>query len=371
MIVATGEAEMSAPEDEVIARLDGGVGRLTLNRPRALHALNRGMCLAMTRALLAWREDPAVRLVLLDHAGERGFCAGGDIRMIAQSGYLGDGEAAAFFRAEYQLNHLMMVYPKPIVAVMDGIVMGGGVGVSLPCPLRIATERTVLAMPETGIGLFPDVGGGWHLPRLPRRSGYWLGLTGARVRAADCRLLGLATHVVPSDRLEDLKARICAEPGSAAALLDAAHEDPGPAPLATHLDELEAAFSRPTVQGVIDALEAGSDWGRAQAADLAGKSPQSMLVTWRQLEEGAAMASFAEVMRMEFRLGSRVVGLHDFLQGVRAVIVVKDNAPHWYPATLADVPNAALDRIFAPLPEAEEWRPLPHAEEGPKAAASV
>ncbi|MBU2401141.1 MAG: enoyl-CoA hydratase/isomerase family protein, partial [Alphaproteobacteria bacterium] len=171
-------------EPEIIARVENGVGRISLNRPKAIHALNRAMCEAMTEALLAWREDAAVQSVLIDHAGERGFCAGGDIRMIAESGAGDASEAKAFFLAEYRLNHLMFDYSKPITAIVDGIVMGGGVGISEPAPIRIATERTTYAMPETGIGLFPDVGGGWFLPRLPGQTGVWLALTGARLKAA-------------------------------------------------------------------------------------------------------------------------------------------------------------------------------------------
>jgi enoyl-CoA hydratase len=160
-------------ESEVITRIENGVGRITLNRPKAIHALNRPMCEAMIEALLAWRGDDAVQSVLIDHAGERGFCAGGDIRMIAESGAGDASEAKAFFKTEYQLNHLLFVYPKPITAVVDGIVMGGGVGISEPADVRIATERTTYAMPETGIGLFPDVGGGWFLPRLPGQTCGW------------------------------------------------------------------------------------------------------------------------------------------------------------------------------------------------------
>ena len=172
-------------EPEVLTRVENGVGRITLNRPKAIHALNRAMCEAMIEALLAWRGDDAVSSVLIDHAGERGFCAGGDIRMIAESGAGDASEAKAFFKTEYQLNHLMFEYPKPITAIVDGIVMGGGVGISEPADVRIATERTTYAMPETGIGLFPDVGGGWFLPRLPGQTGVWLALTGARLKAAD------------------------------------------------------------------------------------------------------------------------------------------------------------------------------------------
>ena len=164
---------------EILTRIENGVGRITLNRPRAIHALNRAMCEAMIEVLLAWRDDAAVRSILIDHAGERGFCAGGDIRMIADSG-AGDGvDARAFFLIEYRLNDLMFGYPKPITAIVDGIVMGGGVGISEPADVRIATERTTYAMPETGIGLYPEVGGGWFLSRLPGQTGVWIGLTGA------------------------------------------------------------------------------------------------------------------------------------------------------------------------------------------------
>ena len=176
--------------DPVLVTLEGRVGRLTLNRPEALHALTLGMCQIMTDALRVWREDETVEMVLLDHTGPRGFCAGGDIRMLAESG-AGDGaEARAFFHLEYRLNHLLMDYPKPVVALMDGVVMGGGVGIALPARYRVATERTTFAMPETGIGLFPDVGGGWHLPRLAGQTGYWLALTGARLKAAAVASLG-------------------------------------------------------------------------------------------------------------------------------------------------------------------------------------
>ena len=161
---------------EVLCRIEGSVGRITLNRPRAIHALTTDMCRRMTEALLAWREDPQVELVLLDHAGERGFCAGGDIRMLAESG-AGDGRLAReFFFVEYRLNHLLFEYPKPTLAIMDGITMGGGVGLSRPCRFRVATEQTTFAMPETGIGLFPDVGGGWYLSRMSDHMGLWLAL---------------------------------------------------------------------------------------------------------------------------------------------------------------------------------------------------
>lgn len=343
-------------EAEVITRIDGSVGRITLNRPKALHALNKGMCEAMTDALLAWRDDDAVRSVLIDHAGERGFCAGGDIRMIAESGATDAVEAKAFFLAEYRLNHLMFEYPKPITAIVDGIVMGGGVGISEPAGLRVATERTTYAMPETGIGLFPDVGGGWFLPRLPGETGTWLALTGARLKAADTVALGIHTHFVASEAVEALKADLLSKGPEAVA--EHASEAVA-APLAPHREAIDRLFAHDAVEAIFEALEAdGSDWALAQLAILRTKSPQSLKVTLRQLRAGRAMTDFAEVMAMEYRLGGRVVRTHDFQEGVRAVIVDKDNAPKWSPETLEDVSDADLDALFAPLPADEEWTPL-------------
>ena len=341
---------------EVLTRIEGSVGRITLNRPKALHALNLGMCEAMTAALLAWRDDDAVLSVLIDHAGERGFCAGGDIRMIAESGATDAVEAKAFFLTEYRLNHLMVEYPKPITAVVDGIVMGGGVGISEPADVRIATERTTYAMPETGIGLFPDVGGGWFLPRLPGETGTWLALTGARLKAADTVALEIHTHFVASDAVETLKDDLLAR--GPAAVADHAG-DPGPASLAPYRDAIDRLFSHDRVEAIFEALEAdGSDWASAQLATLKTKSPQSLKVTLRQLRAGRRMATFAEVMAMEYRLGGRVVRTHDFQEGVRAVIVDKDNTPKWSPATLEGVSDADLDALFAPLPADEEWTTL-------------
>jgi enoyl-CoA hydratase len=319
------------------------------------------MCQIMTDALLGWREDRAVELVLLDHTGPRGFCAGGDIRMLAQSG-AGDGnKARAFFHLEYRLNHLLMTYPKPVVALMDGVVMGGGVGIALPARYRIATERTSFAMPETGIGLFPDVGGGWHLPRLAGQTGYWLALTGARIKAADCLALGLATHYVESAKLEALKADllVASGPDQIAASLAAHASDPGPPPLTPHRAVLDDCFSAPSAEAVMDRLERdGSDWAKAQHTALKTKSPQTLKVALRQLQTGAGLTDFASNMVMEYRIGARVVQRHDFLEGVRAVIIDKDNAPKWAPATLAAVDEALLDAIFAPLPADQEWTPL-------------
>lgn len=348
-----------AAEAPVLTRIEGGVGRITLNRPKVLHALNTGMCLEITRALLAWKDDPAVQAVLIDHTGERGFCAGGDIRMIADSG-AGDGEAAKrFFLAEYRMNHLLFVYPKPVAVIMDGIVMGGGVGISAPAKVRIATERTTYAMPETGIGLFPDVGGGWFLPRMPGQSGIWLALTGARLKAADCLALGLATHVVESGRVEALKAAILGDAEAVFGAPELFAGSPGAAPIQPHRSDIDRLFAFDTVEEIFAALDAdGGEWAQGQFAILKTKSPQSLKASLRQMRTGAKLSSFAENMAMEYALAGRIVRTRDFQEGVRAVIVDKDNAPKWSPADLSGVADADLDRLFAPLPAEEAWTPV-------------
>ncbi|MGR4866244.1 enoyl-CoA hydratase/isomerase family protein [Caulobacter sp. LARHSG274] len=346
-------------QPEVLVRVQKNVGRLTLNRPQALHALTQTMCEIMIGALLDWRDDPEIYMVIIDHAGERGFCAGGDIRMLARSG-AGDGvEARAFFHTEYQLNHLLFTYETPVVALLDGVVMGGGVGISMPAHYRIATERTTFAMPETGIGLFPDVGGGWYLPRLPGKAGLWLALTGARIKGADCLRLGIATHFVEFGAVEGLKKAIVADPRRIDDILKKYRADAGKAPLVSVEQDLNRLFVGDSVEQIFEFLEAdSSDWGKAQLAVMQTKSPQTLKVAFRQLEAGAAMTDFADNMAMEYRIGARVVQRHDFLEGVRAVIIDKDNAPLWDPAELAGVTDAMLDEIFAPLPAGQEWTPL-------------
>ena len=353
----TPSPEPAAPE--VLVAVERTVGRLTLNRPKALGALTTTMVALMTEALLAWRDDDAVTTVLIDHAGERGFCAGGDIRFLADSARVGGEGARHFFHTEYQLNHLLMTFPKPVVALMDGVTMGGGVGIALPARYRVATERTTFAMPETGIGLFPDVGGGWHLSRLHGAVGVWLALTGARIKAAGCEILGIATDVVPSDRLAELKSRLIANPAAVETILTELESDPGRSEMIEHHDSIDRLFSGPTLEAIFAALAAdGSDWALSQLAILGTKSPLSMKVALRQLQAGRAMTDFADNMAMEMRIGARVVMSHDFAEGVRAVIVDKDNKPQWEPATLEGVTDAMLDAIFAPLPADQEWKPL-------------
>ena len=345
---------------EVLVRVDGRVGRLTLNRPKALHSLTLNMCQLMIDALLAWQDDAGVELVLIDNSGERGFCAGGDIRLLADSA-ASDGRAAReFFHLEYRLNELMFRYAKPVAAIIDGVVMGGGVGISMPARFRVATERTTYAMPETGIGLFPDVGGGWYLPRMPDHIGMWLAMTGARIKAADCELVGVATDYVESGRIEALKAALVADPAAIEGLLTEFEGDAGRPTIAAHQDEIARIFSLDSVEAIVVALKAAdTDWAREQLQVLATKSPQTIKVAFRQLGLGAKAKTFAENMAMEYRISARVVMRPDFTEGVRAVIIDKDNAPKWEPSTLEAVTEALLDEIFAPLPADQEWSPLP------------
>lgn len=344
--------------DDVLIFTEGKAGRIRLNRPKAIHALNTGMCRAMLDALTAWRDDPAVEIVMIDHAEGRGFCAGGDIRMIAESG-AGDGsQARDFFRVEYQLNHALFTYAKPVLAFMDGITMGGGVGISQPAKYLVATENTKFAMPETGIGLFPDVGGGWYLSRLPGRNGEFLALTGHRIDGAECIGLGLASHYISSVMLDSAKAWISADPQEIEAKLDELSERQPEGRLLSHREKIDDLFAGDTVEEILAALEAdGSEWAAEQLATLRTKSPQSMKVSLRLVREGRSKASFADEMAQEFAIGARVAQSHDFIEGVRALIVDKDNAPQWNPATLEGVSGAMVDAIFAPLPEDEVWTP--------------
>jgi enoyl-CoA hydratase len=350
--------------DDVLISIEGGVGRIRLNRPRAIHALTTQMCEAMSRALLQWLGDPAVEIVLIDHSEGRGFCAGGDVVMLARSGNEDAEDAKRFFFAEYRLNHLLFTYPKPTIAIMDGITMGGGVGISQPCDFRIATENTRLAMPETGIGLFPDVGGGWYLSRLPGRVGQFMVLTGARLDGAECHYLNLATHYVEQAGLEELVERIMKAPSRAKGALGAASSSVPEAKIEANLPQITRLFASDELEGVLAALEADeSDWAETERATVRSKSPLSCKVSLRLLAEGLHRTSFADEMKAEYALAGRVVRTHDFREGVRALLIDKDNSPHWDPATPEEVSDEMLDILFAPLPETEAWTPFPETSE--------
>jgi enoyl-CoA hydratase len=350
--------------DDVLVHVEGGVGRLRLDRPKAIHALTTPMCEVMSQALLKWRADPNVEVVVIDHADGRGFCAGGDVVMLARSGNEDAQEAKRFFFAEYRLNHLLFTYDKPTVAIMDGVTMGGGVGISLPCDYRIATENTRLAMPETGIGLFPDVGGGWYLSRVPGRVGQFMALTGARLDGAECLYLQLATHYVEQSGIEELVERIMKAPGRAKGALGTASTAVPEARIERNLPQISKLFASDRLEEVLSALEADeSDWADSELATLRTKSPLSCKVSLRLLAEGANRASFADEMRAEYALAGRVVRTHDFREGVRALLIDKDNAPVWDPATPEEVTEEMLDVLFEPLPPSEQWTPFPEVAE--------
>jgi enoyl-CoA hydratase len=344
---------------ELIVRRVGRVGYLTLDRPAALHALTQTMCDELLRALSEFERDPAIELVLLDHAGERGFCAGGDIRALIDS-VAGDGVAARqFFRTEYQLDHLLFTYEKPVVVFMDGIVMGGGAGIALPCRYRIATERTRFAMPECGIGFFPDVGSSWYLPRLPRHAGRWLALTGSRIAAADCMFTGLTTHYVLSAALPELKQRIIAEPRDFETTLLSLSGPAEAPPLAADIDSVEAAFGAATLPRVLEQLQAnGKTWANEQLVRISSKAPLSLAAAWRLLQVGAEFADFAHNLAGEYALAVRMVQQPDFSEGVRTTLLDRSKQPAWQPADLAAISSEMLDALFAPLPVSEAWRAL-------------
>lgn len=341
--------------DDMLISIEGAAGRMRLNRPRAIHALTEGMCTAMIAALQAWRTDDAVEIVLLDHAEGRGFCAGGDVVQASTDAVV----ARAFFHEEYRLNHLLFTYAKPTVAFMDGVTMGGGVGIAQPCRYRIATENTLFAMPETGIGLFPDVGGGWYLSRLDGAMGEYLALTGQRLDGAEAFALGIATHYVPSEALADLKAALIADPRAIETLLEAASAPPPPAGILTRKAEIDRLFAGATLEGILAALAAdGGAWAEATLGTLRKKSPQSCKVSLRLVLDGRLRTDFADEMRVEYAIASHVCQRPDFREGVRALLVDRDNKPVWDPATPAGVTDHMIDTIFAPLPEDEAWTPL-------------
>jgi len=355
------ETDVNLESEDALCFRDGKVGRLRLNRPKAINALNLPMVRGMTEALMEWRNDPAVQVIMIDHAEGRGFCAGGDVVTIANSAQ-GHGAAGdAFFYQEYRMNHLMYTYLKPGVVFMDGITMGGGVGISMPCRYRIATERTVFAMPETGIGLFPDVGGGRYLSRLPGRIAQFLGLTGGRLNGAECVATRIATHYIPSERIPEVKERILLHPEGLSMILDSAAETPPPAPVMERLPDINRFFASDRLEDILTALEEDpSDWPQQQLAILRTKSPLSCKVTLRLLTVSPHFAAFADEMRLEFGIVHRMFRQHDFPEGVRALLIDKDNKPQWDPATPEEVTDTLVNSIFMPLPKERAWTPIPN-----------
>jgi enoyl-CoA hydratase len=337
---------MTAPTADVLIERRGRALWITLNRPAAMNALNRAMCNTIQSALYASIGDTDVALVVIEGAGDRAFCAGGDVVAMHTAGCAGIDGWQGFFHDEYRMNQTVARYPDPYVAILDGVTMGGGVGLSIHGRFRVATERTLFAMPETGIGLIPDVGGTHALPRLPGHIGTWLALTGARLKAADCVYAGIATQYVPVERLPLLGELLSTGDDAVETILETLNADPGEPPLAMLRDAIDYHFAHDTIEAIQASLATGDDWALATHATIATMSPTSLKLTLRALRDGAS-EDIEGALRTEYRVVSHIQGGHDFYEGVRALLINKDKAPKWQPATLADVDDAQLDGYFS------------------------
>ncbi len=344
-------------EAEVLFEQRGRAGVITLNRPDALNALTLNMVRLIHPKLREWATDDTIAHVIVNAAGEKAFCAGGDIRALYDWGRAGDLNFLAFYREEYQLNTYIKRYPKPYIAFMTGITMGGGVGVSVHGSHRIASDGLTFAMPETGIGLFPDVGGTYFLPRCPGEIGMYLALTGTRLKAADALYAGIVSHYVPSQSIpglldelygsEDLKTSI-----------ESAAKDPGKPAILEHRDNIDQCFRGTSVEDILAKLDGnGGEWASKTTSTMLTKSPTSSKIAYRQVRDGARN-DFEECMRIEYRMVNRIFTAHDFFEGIRAVVVDKDQSPKWQPGALHDVSDEAVAAYFAPL---EEELELPRA----------
>ena len=381
----------TAAEGEVVFqnvgdRESGAYRLVLLNRPRALNALNLNMIRLILPQLRAAEEDSRLAMVVMEGAGEKAFCAGGDIRAVTDAGRAGLPLAQEFFREEYWLNHAISSLGKPFLALLDGITMGGGVGLSVHGPFRVATEHAVFAMPETAIGLFPDVGGSFFLPRLRGSLGMYLALTGNRLKGRDVQHAGIATHFIPRDglqRLRDQLVDICphllALPGlserlaAVRSVLDTLHKeyatfDPRLFSLEQYRDVIDSCFSRDTVEGILQSLEEVVDWegkgeregerakwAAEQLARLEKASPTSLRITHHELREGKRLESLEGCLRMEYRMTQGCMRGADFYEGVRAVLIDKDGSPQWHPSRLAEVGEEEVRMYFDPLPANKEW----------------
>ena len=347
--------------NDVVIRREGRAGRLTLNRPKALNALTLGMVRDIWTALLAWRTDPAIAMVILDGAGDRGLCAGGDVRTLYDSAKDGAAFAATFWREEYHLNALIHRYPKPFVAIMDGIVMGGGIGLSAHARHRVVTEKSLLAMPETTIGLIPDVGGTWLLSRLSPGLGACIGLTGYRMSGSDAIQAGFAQSFVPSTQLPALlEVLMSAAGGGIEELLDAAESTVPASVLSADQAKIERWFRFDSVEAIVDALSSSADPMAIKArADLATRSPLALKLTLEAIRRARSYRTLEAALNVEFRLCTNIFVHGEFIEGIRALIVDKDKAPKWSPPTLADVTDAMIQRAFAPAPSIDDLRLSP------------
>ncbi len=332
-----------AIEPEVLIERRGRALWLTLNRPAALNALNLPMARTIHRALFDGAADPEVERIVIEGAGDRAFCAGGDVALLARRGREDKELFEGFFHDEYRMNQAIARLVTPYVAILDGVTMGGGVGLSIHGPFRIATERTLFAMPETGIGLIPDVGGTHALARLPGELGTWLALTGARLKAADCVYAGIATHFVPVERLGVLRDLLATSDESVEELLATLHGDPGPAGLEALRDGIDFHFGHDSIEDILASLDEGDDWARDQAATIRKMSPTSCKLTLTGLRLGRG-AEIEDALVTEYRMVCEIRNGHDFFEGVRAQLLDKDRNPLWSPATFEAVTDADIER---------------------------
>jgi enoyl-CoA hydratase len=340
--------EFSVAENEdVLVTVDNGIGLITLNRPKAINSLTHPMVIAISKVLAGWEHEDDIRAVVLSGAGERGLCAGGDIVVIYHSARADGSEARQFWYDEYRLDAQIGRFSKPYVAMMDGIVMGGGVGVSVHGSVRVVTETTRMAMPEVGIGFIPDVGGTFILSRAPGLLGHHAALTGAQFDGADAIVLGFADHFVPHDNLGDFTDRIVSE-GIDAALAEHATEPP-PSQLLAQRDWIDHCYAGETVADIVAALR-GHDAGPANdAANLiASRSPISVSVALEAVRRAARLDTLEDVLRQEYRTSVGALRSHDLVEGIRAQVIDKDRNPKWSPASLAAVTTADVEAYFAP-----------------------
>ena len=333
---------------ELLVERRGRALWLTLNRPQALNALNRSMAQAVHRALFDAAADGGPEIVVIEGAGDRAFCAGGDVALLGRQGREDRALWEGFFHDEYRMNQAIARLGVPYVALIDGITMGGGVGLSIHGPYRVATERTMFAMPETGIGLIPDVGGTHALAKLPGEIGTWLALTGARLKAADCMHAGIATHYVPSERLDVLRDLLATGDETVDEVLAALDAPAGEAPLASYRDAIDFHFSHDTVEDILASLERGDGWAQEQAAIIRRMSPTSLklsLLGLRMAEDG----EIEDALVTEYRMVCALRHGHDFFEGIRAQLIDKDRNPKWNPASLEEVTEEEVARhLLAP-----------------------
>jgi enoyl-CoA hydratase/carnithine racemase len=337
----------------------GEVGKITLNRPKVLNALTKQMCILIEAQLKVWANDNKIKAVVIEGLGDRAFCAGGDIRQFYETGPSRVPESRDFFWHEYRMNYRIFNFPKPYISLLHGITMGGGLGVSVHGSHRIAAENLNLAMPETGIGFYPDIGGSYFLPRCLDMTGFYLGLTGERISITDAHYVGLIDAIVPKQRFNELVDAIVitefsSDPrASVTRIVNQFSTAMEPSRLTAHRVEIDHCFSKASIEEIIRALRKEKiSWAQETVSTLETKSPTSLKVTLRQLRKGATL-DFADCMKMEFRLTNHFLLHHDFYEGVRAAVIDKDRSPKWQPATLAEVGETDVDAYFATLPGGE------------------